>query len=284
MFNPLWQPQQFCPRSKLRETLIQHATISSSSHAPVVSAGYPSGQSRVGTFRPPGADLYPNAAIGLASEQNRHLLRVSAAPDDSALPIFRDDPHPFVLSRRQRRAPSAIERARHGRRDRLAGSASCQRRQTNHQEQGHPYSLPFDRYAEAFDIHIFASFLSRASRINRRISRVAVQCQSGRLLQPEKDFSLGTKRQQNRRFVITKEVRDLGLTAPLQSAESGARVRDGKIVRDRCGQRLVNCNNNLASGSRSPSTWLRATGEANSVRAELCRTMNGQRESAVTVH
>src|SRR5215831_20775812 len=86
----------------------------SPSHTSVISARYPTGQSRVGAFGSSSAELDPNIAVGLCLNIDGHVLFASAPTDHSSDSVFGSDPDTFILRRADSRAPGAIERAGSG--------------------------------------------------------------------------------------------------------------------------------------------------------------------------
>src|SRR5262245_39721540 len=86
----------------------------SPSHTSVISARYPTGQSRVGPLGSSSAELDPNIAVGLSLNIDSHVLFASAPTDHSSDSVFGSDSDTLILRCADRRTPGAIERAGSG--------------------------------------------------------------------------------------------------------------------------------------------------------------------------
>src|SRR5215831_7816117 len=98
----------------------------SPTHTSIISARYPTGQSRVGPFGSSGAELDPNIAVGLSLNIDGHILFASAPTNHSSGSVFGSDSDTLILRRADSRAPGAIECAggRHVRGNRLVDRAA----------------------------------------------------------------------------------------------------------------------------------------------------------------
>jgi hypothetical protein len=129
----------------------------STAHTPVIGAGYPTGQSRIGPFGSPGAELDANVAVGLCLNIDCHVLLASASTNHSFHSV--SDSDTLILRRANSRTSGAIECAgrRHIRGNRLRDNAARKQHEHSCDHYCRPSGMKMSlgRHADRFGSHSF---------------------------------------------------------------------------------------------------------------------------------